>query len=680
LNQNEGVYNPALDKRNLDKLFPVMEKYNLKTDFAKDYVTSLEAAVESKTPAENISFSQDANGNMLYDAKNAVKSTAKQALTEKADVTFVINGTASIDGNLPNVNAANKGEATLLDVSKGASTVNFPTRKTFGTLGYQLTDVTPDGKPVESKPEEKKPAAQAAVANKPKGEEVKPGIYVNQAALTKEEQLELFDMLKPYLEEQAAKTNKGTDASKMIGLGLRWDYKSNNPGRTAMSIPDVINPGNKNKYGYYNTSINGQPLAKITPRFRELMQKATGVDMTNYDGAIINLYESTSFISSHNDVDESKSAINYPVIGVNIGGTGNFSIESRDGSPKQLDLKAGTGYVFGVDGVNREVWHRTFAKPQDSFLPALTTKIDGKTYEPGSYRITITMRRVMPLKEGMPNKPAIVTTQPAGQAAVSTAAPNKILNILQQLGASNFNKIVNKYKDVETGFVLQIPYLKNVTAEQYKEVDYDFEDLTYDNLMAYIADAKRLGLDYLNTLDIERFEDFITLTDFMEMIKEEINEVNPMILNPSLNPLFDTTEFTTNATTSMKDDSKTIQPVPGNAVNPELAKQIDSMIESMQAIKASGKTLAFPKTGIGQYMIGADEFTGELPSGKITPIAPATFVYLSQKLWDNFKYANPNFDVALGYMGMTNVLQEGAEVNDLDVMEALSICFKSIIP
>lgn len=164
------------------------------------------------------------------------------------------------------------------------------------------------------------------------------------------------------------------------------------------------------------------------------------------------------------------------------------------------------------------------------------------------------------------------------------------------------------------------------------------------------------------------------------MIKEEINEVNPMILNPSLNPLFDTTEFTTNATTSMKDDSKTIQPVPGNAVNPELAKQIDSMIESMQAIKASGKTLAFPKTGIGQYMIGADEITGELPSGKITPIAPATFVYLSQKLWDNFKYANPNFDVALGYMGMTNVLQEGAEVNDLDVMEALSICFKSIIP
>ena len=197
----------------------------------------------------------------------------------------------------------------------------------------------------------------------------------------------------------------------MIGLGLRWDYKSNNPGKQAMNIPDVINPANKTKYGYYDTSINNQPLAPITPRFRELMQKATGVDMTNYDGAIINLYEPTSFISSHNDVDESRSAIGYPVIGINIGGTGNFSIESRDGAPKQLNLQPGSGYVFGVDGVNREVYHRTFPKPQDSFLPELTTNLDGKTYEPGSYRVTVTMRRVMPLEPGMPSKPAITSEE-----------------------------------------------------------------------------------------------------------------------------------------------------------------------------------------------------------------------------------------------------------------------------
>jgi hypothetical protein len=287
-----------------------------------------------------------------------------------------------------------------------------------------------------------------------KGKEVKPGIYVNQEGLTKEEQLELFNYLKPFLEEQAAKTNKGKSASKMIGLGLRWDYKSNNPEKQAINIPDVINSGNKNKYGYYTASINGQPLGEITPRFRELMKKATGVDMTHYDGAIINLYDNESFISSHNDVDESKSAIKYPVIGVNLGGTGNFSIESRDGSPQQLSLKAGAGYVFGINGINREVFHRTFPGKQDSFLPELTTKLDGKTYEPGSYRVSITMRRVMPLEKGMSESPIVQSAQQTAapvtlENAVDTSKPVskddifKALNALKRNTLNRSNNLIN---------------------------------------------------------------------------------------------------------------------------------------------------------------------------------------------------------------------------------------------
>ena len=286
---------------------------------------------------------------------------------------------------------------------------------------------------------------QQAQSIEPKGQKVKEGIYVNQAALTKDEQLELFDYLKPFLEEQASKTNKGVSASKMIGLGLRWDYKSNNSGKQAMSIPDVISEGNKNKYGYYNTSINNQPLGQITPRFKELMEKATGVDMTNYDGAIINLYDNESFISAHNDVDESRSAIKYPVIGINLGGTGNFSIESRDGSPKQLNLKAGTGYVFGVNGTNRAVFHRTFPGKQDSFLPELTTKLDGKTYEPGSYRVTITMRRVMPLEEGMPTSPVIKSqsTQPAETVSPEVKVEKDVQDIIYKsnLDASEYEVV-----------------------------------------------------------------------------------------------------------------------------------------------------------------------------------------------------------------------------------------------
>jgi predicted NAD-dependent protein-ADP-ribosyltransferase YbiA (DUF1768 family)/DNA polymerase III epsilon subunit-like protein len=356
------------------------------------------------------------------------------------------------------------------------------------------------------------------VAGQPKGVKVKEGIYVNQEALTKDEQLELFDYLKPFLEKQAAKTNKGPAASKMIGLGLRWDYKSNNPGKAAINIPDVINPGNKTKYGYYDTSINNQPLAPITPRFRELMQKATGVDMTNYDGAIINLYEPTSFISSHNDVDESRSAIEYPVIGINIGGTGNFSIESRDGAPKQLNLQPGSGYVFGVDGVNREVYHRTFPKPQDSFLPELTTNLDGKTYEPGSYRVTVTMRRVMPLEPGMPTKPAIVSTQPSTSVKSTQTLSGEKINIYAGTGEnaelSNFavrpfdfwvGDKVRKFKTVEGAFQASkfgstnsFLNTKKLTAEQTQILE------TLQNATG--AQAKALGKN-IKDLNVKNWDD-----------------------------------------------------------------------------------------------------------------------------------------------------------------------------
>jgi alkylated DNA repair dioxygenase AlkB len=327
------------------------------------------------------------------------------------------DGRPSIFNNGSQKNVKNVGGTLVSNEIPDQDIINY-----YGGESVPLDEADPITATIE-KESEKVVSLQPSTSVQPKGEKVKEGIYVNQAALTKEEQLELFNYLKPFLEEQASKTNKGVNASKMIGLGLRWDYKSNNPGKQSMNIPDVINSGNKDKYGYYNTSINDQPLGQITPRFRELMEKATGVDMTHYDGAIINLYDNESFISTHNDVDESRSAIKYPVIGINLGGTGNFSIESRDGSPKQLNLKAGTGYVFGVDSTNRAVFHRTFPGKQDSFLPALTTKLDGKTYEPGSYRVTITMRRVMPLTPDMPTSPSIKTGQQPTSVEGAQVAP-----------------------------------------------------------------------------------------------------------------------------------------------------------------------------------------------------------------------------------------------------------------
>jgi ribonuclease HI len=267
------------------------------------------------------------------------------------------------------------------------------------------------------------------------GERIIDGVYLRKDSLTKEEQLEMFQLLKPYLEQQATKSNKGTFANKMIGLGLRWDYLSNNPGRTAVNIPNIIDPKSKTKYGYFTVAANGEPLGAIPARLKQLMSKATGIDATNYDGAIINIYDDKTFISSHNDVDESIDAVKYPVIVANIGGPGNFAIE-RVGIQKPLELNAGDSYVFGLDGSNRSVYHRTFANAQKGFLPEIITSSDGKTYNAGSYRISITLRRVMPLSEGMPKTPAktIVpsqvettpATQPSTTAEIVEDAPIEV--------------------------------------------------------------------------------------------------------------------------------------------------------------------------------------------------------------------------------------------------------------
>ena len=71
-----------------------------------------------------------------------------------------------------------------------------------------------------------KNSLKSSNTQQPLGKEVKKGVWINQQGLSKDEQIEIFEYLKPLIETQAAKTNKGSKANKMMGLGLRWDYFS----------------------------------------------------------------------------------------------------------------------------------------------------------------------------------------------------------------------------------------------------------------------------------------------------------------------------------------------------------------------------------------------------------------------------------------------------------------------
>lgn len=245
------------------------------------------------------------------------------------------------------------------------------------------------------------------------------GVELIENALTDKEQLEMFEILKPFLQAQGAKTNKGAKANVMIGLNVRWDYINNNPNYKEIYIPEIIDERNRSKYAYYDVSINGEPLGPISPKIKELMAKATGIDTTNYDGAIINLYDAETFVSAHTDTSESADAINYPVLVVNIGGKGNISLEGTESRRQVKDynskeyvdgsLNGGDAYVFGINGVNRDIYHRTLADPiEKGILPKLTINNENVnvTYPAGSYRISVTMRRVMPIEgTGLPSRP-----------------------------------------------------------------------------------------------------------------------------------------------------------------------------------------------------------------------------------------------------------------------------------
>ena len=70
--------------------------------------------------------------------------------------------------------------------------------------------------------------------------EIADGVKIIDNALTSSEEAEIFQMIKPFLESQGSRSNKGKAAPIMIGMGLRWDYKSNNPGKSPVEIKETM--------------------------------------------------------------------------------------------------------------------------------------------------------------------------------------------------------------------------------------------------------------------------------------------------------------------------------------------------------------------------------------------------------------------------------------------------------
>ena len=265
-----------------------------------------------------------------------------------------------------------------------------------------------------------------------------PGVYnVPNSGLTIEQSNAFIDLLQPQIKKQAYVENKAKTANYMFSFGLRWARTIPNNGEKskqgeALGRPRPNKKAIKSKesgtYGYFTTDQNNNALPPITDLqpIMDFIESKLGIDLSNYDAMLGNIYDDTSFISQHRDTTESITAENYPVVVINLGSNGHLEYDKDTTSTYaqykksgQLDLSNGGIYAFGVDGVNRFTFHHRIGQGLESANPLKPITLpDGTVLK--NYRITLTFRRASDLEPGMPDNPNKKKEQ-FKESAVSTA-------------------------------------------------------------------------------------------------------------------------------------------------------------------------------------------------------------------------------------------------------------------
>jgi len=297
------------------------------------------------------------------------------------------------------------------------------------------------------------------------------GVVQVETNPTNQEKEKDVELIKSQIQNQSFKENVGRYANEMFHYGLRWGRKNYNffvkdengnyvrttlenegeqlysrrrngsyvkSSRTDKAAYNngLLNPadidsfaGKGDMYGYDFVDQNGNPLPPIADLqpIIDKIEQTTGIDMTDYDSVIGNIYLPGEYVYPHKDTTESKSAKGYPVIVYTIGNDAGLGIVDNNkgkmtfaneydtqylpqqdklkGYTNELKTKHGSIYTFGLDGKGRfELTHSTPVNSQKNVAQPAITLPNGKTVT--NYTITLTFRRAANLEEGMSSKPA----------------------------------------------------------------------------------------------------------------------------------------------------------------------------------------------------------------------------------------------------------------------------------
>lgn len=245
---------------------------------------------------------------------------------------------------------------------------------------------------------------------------------IYNTGLTIEKGNTFIDLLHRQIISQAYVENKAKSANKMFSFGLRWARNFPNYGEksiqgdnfTLRSNKRQINSKEGSTYGYYESDQNNKALPdinKLRPII-EFLESKTGIDLTNYDAMLGNIYEHNSFINQHRDVTESIDAQYYPVIVLNLGADGELEYDTNNstyGTYKTtgtIPLTNGSIYLFGENGDNRFTFHHRIKVGITTENPLQGIWVDGLKLT--KYRITLTFRRASDLTEFIPKKPKVL--------------------------------------------------------------------------------------------------------------------------------------------------------------------------------------------------------------------------------------------------------------------------------
>ena len=359
--------------------------------------------------------------------------------------------------------ADNKGYIGETLEDSGFNTGEWRLHENLKRKGYNYTEVTVDG---ETLGVWRKAPFDMSTNVKTVSDAYGVKTVETDPSIAKQQQF--VELIKPQIKKQAVKENKGSNANLMFQFGLRWARVERSAQPLDINSPDSSGPGKNRKteiarlekeginktddfiYAYHLLDQNGNSLpglSTLQPIIDEI-QKSLGIDMSDYDAVIGNIYLPGQRVATHRDITESSSARNYPVVVYTIGAGNAINIYENEKSPGKISFgsdkkvtiptKTGTIYTFGMDGKGRfEMAHDTPSAIQKGETLEPITLPDGTIIK--DYTITLTFRRAADLAPGMPTAPAKLTVS---NSMVQT--PAKVSVPLTSLDV--YNSIIDEIK------------------------------------------------------------------------------------------------------------------------------------------------------------------------------------------------------------------------------------------